>query len=192
MKIKRNILYFAGSGLLIAASRVIPHADNFTPMESLVLFGAFFYTARILAFIMPLVLMYVFDFIINNTIARPFFTEHDGLVLFSDYMLYNGLSYILIALTGLYLLNRLKLTNVLSGSVLSAGIFFLITNFGSWLGSAMYPQTAEGLWMSYIAGLPFLKSTMISTILFSVVFYTAVRIYEKLIIKSVVIDQPKQ
>lgn len=191
MNTRKNIVAFFGSGLLIAATRIIPHADNFTPMESLVLFGAILYSSRLLALVLPLVLMYAFDFVINNTIARPFFPDHEGLVWFSEYMLYNGFAYILITLTGFLLMKRLKVANVLGGSVLSAVIFYLITNFGAWSGSFIYPATADGLWMSYVAGLPFLKSTLISTVLFSAVFYTGIKIYEKWLSKSVIIDHSK-
>lgn len=192
MNTRKNIFVFVGSGLLIAATRIIPHADNFTPMESLVLFGTILYSSRLLAFVLPLVLMYTFDFVINNTIARPFFPDQEGLVWFSEYMVYNSLAYIVIALTGFLVMKRLRVTNVLGASVVSAGIFFLITNFGVWLGSTIYPATAEGLWMSYMAGLPFLKSTLISAVLFSAVFYTGIKVYEKLMSKSVVIDHPEQ
>jgi hypothetical protein len=40
-------------------------------------------------------------------------------------------------------------------SVLGSVLFFLITNFAVWYGSAFYPQTPAGLLACYTAGLAF-------------------------------------
>lgn len=46
--------------------------------------------------------------------------------------------------------------------------FFLWTNFGVWLLDAwgMYPKTLQGLMMSYINGLPFIRNQFISSLIF--------------------------
>lgn len=59
--------------------------------------------------------------------------------------------------------------NILNGTAAGAGsnlFFFAWTNFGVWLLSSMYPNTAQGLLMSYINGIPFLKPQLLGTILF--------------------------
>jgi len=51
----------------------------------------------------------------------------------------------------------------LGGSVLlSALVFFLVSNFGVWLASPAhaYPHTIEGLLLCYLNGLPFLGGTL--------------------------------
>ena len=54
-------------------------------------------------------------------------------------------------------------------------IFFLVTNFGVWLGSGFYPKTTEGLIACYVAALPFFGNTLVSTVAFSGLFYGVMR-----------------
>ena len=56
---------------------------------------------------------------------------------------------------------------LVAGSVL----FFLVTNFGAWIGSPMYPQTAGGLAAAYIAGVPFFQWTVLSTLFYSALLF---------------------
>jgi hypothetical protein len=66
-------------------------------------------------------------------------------------------------------------------SVASAMIFFLITNFSSWLAMSLYPKNFMGLIECYIAGLAFFRDTssgfsfflndFLGTTFFSAVFY---------------------
>jgi lipopolysaccharide export LptBFGC system permease protein LptF len=49
--------------------------------------------------------------------------------------------------------------------------FFIITNFAVWAMGGLYPMTLEGLMACYIAGIPFYGNTLLSTALFSAVFF---------------------
>ena len=48
----------------------------------------------------------------------------------------------------------------LSG-IAAAVIFFLLSNFGVWLGGMMYPLSLSGLISCYFAGLPFFGWTLV-------------------------------
>lgn len=64
---------------------------------------------------------------------------------------------------------RSSLTLRATGLGLASNIFFFAwTNFGVWLLDSwqMYPDNLGGLMQSYIAGLPFLKHQLASTLLF--------------------------
>ena len=52
-------------------------------------------------------------------------------------------------------------------AVFSSLIFFVITNFAVWLVWDFYPKTFDGLILCYVAGLPFLRNTLMSTILYT-------------------------
>ena len=60
---------------------------------------------------------------------------------------------------------------VLGYSLLGTAIFFLVTNFGAWLGYPTYPQTLGGLGMAYVAGIPFLKWSVASTLFHAAVLF---------------------
>ena len=57
----------------------------------------------------------------------------------------------------------------------SSLLFFVVTNFGVWLGSNFYPQTVQGLFACYIAALPFFGNTLFSTMAFCGLFYGVMR-----------------
>ena len=63
-----------------------------------------------------------------------------------------------------------RIFGVLTGAV----IFFLITNFGVWVGG-MYGNTLEGLFTAYLLGLPFFGNTLVSTLIFSTIIETLVK-----------------
>lgn len=52
-------------------------------------------------------------------------------------------------------------------------VFFLLTNFGSFLTDPMYPKTAAGLMSAYAMGLPFLGNTIAGDLVFSGVLFGA-------------------
>ena len=55
----------------------------------------------------------------------------------------------------------------LAGSV----SFFLLSNFAVWAVWSMYPKTAGGLAMCYVAGLPFFRNALVSDLFFAAVFF---------------------
>jgi hypothetical protein len=53
----------------------------------------------------------------------------------------------------------------------SSTSFFLLSNGMVWLRSEMYPHTAAGLGQCFVAGLPFYRNDLASTLVFSAVFF---------------------
>ena len=51
---------------------------------------------------------------------------------------------------------------IAGGALVASVLFFLVSNFGSWLGQALpYPYTVAGLLECYAQGLPFYKGTFL-------------------------------
>ncbi len=130
----------------LAASRFVPHPPNFTSLLALsfyvpALMGVKFLPALILSFVIT-------DFFIG----------------FHSSVLFTWGSVILIGLISkFFLINALTR---LSGALLGAIIFYVITNFGVWsLGS--YGYTLEGFLLCYTLAIPFFAYSLISTIIFS-------------------------
>ena len=66
----------------------------------------------------------------------------------------------------------------ISGALLGACLFFLITNFGVWsLGS--YGYTINGLILSYTLALPFFGYTLISTLIFSAIIEAILKLKQE-------------
>jgi hypothetical protein len=58
-----------------------------------------------------------------------------------------------------------------AAALASSTSFFLLSNGVVWLKSTMYPHTAAGLGDCYVAGLPFYRNDLASTLVFSAVFF---------------------
>lgn len=165
-----------------ASARLIPHVPNFTPVESLTVFGAAYLGRKHWAIILPLVILYISDFIINNTIARSFFSEVDGLVWFDSYMIYNALAVIGIVLFSKVILRKITFRNVFVSVLGASIIFYIFTNFGSWASEkSIYSHDLSGLLSSYIAGLPFFQTSLLSNLVFSGILFGSYEIIARMI-----------
>ena len=130
----------------LAASRFIPHPPNFTSLIALsfyipALLGTRFIPALILSFA-------VTDFIIG----------------FHSTLLFTWGSVLLISFLPTYFSRGI--TKRISGALLGALVFFVITNFGVWSGG-MYGYSMNGLVMCYTMAIPFFAYSLISTVFFS-------------------------
>lgn len=180
-KIEEMNKRIAFTGILIclgAIYRLVPHPNNFTPVAAMALLGGFYFSKKYLAFLVPVLALLVSDFILNNTANRIFFEDHTGIVFWADYMTFTYSAIIATVIVGITLTNASKTAKIVGGSLASAVMFFLVTNFGSWLTTAIYPKNLGGLMASYTAGIPFFANTLISNLLFTAIFvFTIERAY---------------
>jgi len=140
-----------GIFLVLAASRFIPHPPNFTSLLALS-----FYIPALLG------IRYLPALIVSFFIT-------DLIIGFHGVALFTWGSVILIGLMSKFFIANMKTR--ISGALIGALMFFVITNFGVWsLGS--YGYTIEGLIACYTLAIPFFGYTVISTIIFSVLFET--------------------
>ena len=135
-------------------SRLVVHTPNFTPVLSMAFLGGVYLIGRQAVFV-PLALMAVSDLIIG----------------FYPGVFVTWGSILLISILGLALKEKKSFGAVFAGSLASAIIFFVITNFSAWV--ALYPHTMQGLRECYILAVPFFRSTLVSSVAYSVVFYAA-------------------
>ncbi|MBF0510736.1 MAG: hypothetical protein HQL13_00235 [Candidatus Omnitrophica bacterium] len=140
-------------------SRLIIHTPNFTPVLSMAFLSGMYLKGRKAIWI-PLALMVGSDFIIG----------------FYPGMIFTWGSMVFISLLGLALRNQKGFVSVFSGSLLSAVIFFLVSNFGAWI--YFYPHTVAGLKACYVLAIPFFRSSLVSTIGYTLAFFAG---YEWLI-----------
>jgi hypothetical protein len=154
--------------LFAALSRFLPHPPNFTPIGGMALFGAAYFSRKYLAFLIPIAAMWLSDLALNNLVYAKAYPEfYGGFSWFGSVYVYAG--FILIVLMGMSLLKKVTPVHLLGASLTASVIFFLITNFGSWLADPLYPKNATGLASAYIAGIPFFWNTLLGDL-----FYTAV------------------
>ena len=179
MKHTNSITGFILLALVAALARLIPHIPNFTPVESLTLFSTAYILRKRWAFVLSVTLLYISDFIINNTVARSFFPDHEGLVWFSQYMIFTVVAMALIVLVSSKFLRKINVGNVILSVLIASVIFFIVTNFGSWVvEKSIYTRDLNGLMTSFAAGLPFFRSSLISNLLFSTILFGGFEMYQ--------------
>jgi len=160
MKYPKNSVIIISALIIVAAlSRLIPHPPNFTPVGGIALFGAAYFTKKYWAFIIPFIGLWASDLILNNIVYAQYF---DGFVLFSNsfYWTVAAFAAILLILSNTKLLKEIKPMNLLGSSIIASVIFFLVSNFGSWMSGIIYPKTVAGLIACYTAGIPFFWNTL--------------------------------
>ena len=152
--------------LMATVARLIPHAENFAPLTAMMLFSAAFVPDRRLAIALPFVARIISDVILQSTKYSSLQAEmwrNAGWVY---------ASMILIAAIGLWLRGRVRPMPVALATLAGAGTFFVVTNFGSWLAYPdLYRRSVSGLIDSYVAAIPFFRSTLISDVVCSAIFF---------------------
>ncbi|MFC1752953.1 DUF6580 family putative transport protein [Thermoproteota archaeon] len=133
--------------------RFIPHLANFSPLLAIALFGGV-YLKRRYALIVPVALMMLTDIFLGMHSAIAFTWG----------------SIILISALGITLRKKKNTLSIITGTIGSAVLFFIITNFGVW-AAGWYPKTLSGLVSCYTLAIPFFRSTLVSTTVFSFVFF---------------------
>jgi hypothetical protein len=144
--------------LLAAASRLLPHAPNFTPVAALGLFAGATLGRRA-AWLVPFAALLLSDAFLG------FYAPVS--------MLFNYAGFGACLLIGSGLLGRRRTLARLGGAALASSVaFFLLSNFGMW-ANGYYPRTLAGLGACYAAGLPFFRNTLASDALFAAALFGA-------------------
>lgn len=144
--------------LLAVVSRVVPHPAwfSFTAVGgSLLYFGA---RRSWWQSVFPLAALAATDYFLTVYAYNYPFHVADYIVTWGWYL---GA----IAIGHGLLRKKASAGRVVGASVASSTSFFLVSNFVVWMGSAMYPQTAGGLGLSYLAGLPFYRNDLLATLM---------------------------
>ena len=152
--------------LLAALSRLLPHPPNFSPVEAVALFGGAFFASRALAFAVPLAAMLVSDLALGLVHG----TLYAGWIGSTGFWLV----YLCIAASvalGFGLRGRAGAGRVLGYGLAGSVLFFLVTNFGAWLASPVYPATGAGLAQAYVAGIPFFQWTVAGTLAYAALLF---------------------
>jgi len=145
------LLILIGVGL-----RFLPHPPNFSPVLTVALFGGVYFSRKI-AFILPIAVMAISDIFI-------------GPYGFSLMAFVYG-SFLLCVMLGFWLKKHKKWQTVLGSSILSASIFFVLTNFAVWVFTPWYIKTISGLIQCFLMALPFFRMTLFGNLFYAIIFF---------------------
>ena len=152
------------SAIAIAAVlRLVPHPPNFSPIGAMALFSGAYLGRRGLAFVAPFGALLVSDAVLGFHSGMPF--------------IYGAVA--LIVLIGWAIRTRISVLPIVGAALASSLLFFIISNFGTWLLSGMYPLTVSGLAACYVAAIPFFQNTVAGDLFFSGLLFGGFALLER-------------
>src|ERR1035437_224802 len=152
---KPRFIVLATMILAAAASRLIPHPPNFTPIAALALFGGAQFSSKRAAFLVPLAGLFLSDLVFGFYAITP--------------VVYG--SFALTVCLGFSLRHQRNALQVTGATIAGAVLFFVLTNFGVWAFETLYPKTMVGLAECYALAIPFFWNTLLSSLLYSAMLF---------------------
>jgi len=138
--------------LIHFSNGAIPY--NFTPVEAVALFGGAYFGDRRLAVLVPLAAMFLADLVIGLHWLMPVIY---GCIAAS-------------VLLGFSMRNKVTALRVTTCSIAGSLLFFVVVSFVEWLiGDTDYCRA--GIVPCYVAAIPFLKSWLAGTLVWSAVLF---------------------
>ncbi len=150
--------------LVAAASRFLPHPPNVACVGAIGLFAGCYLAGR-RAYLVPLAILLLSD-VVGQLFRIPGMGFYQPLAML---FVYAGA---LAAVPVGRLMGRAPrlLLGVPVGALAASALFFVISNFGVWLGG-WYPITGEGLLACYTNAIPFFGYTVAGDLAFSVILF---------------------
>ena len=148
---------------LAAVLRVMPHPWNFTPVGAMALFAGAVVKDRRVAFISPLVALFVGDIFVGFHKLMP--------LVYASFLVDVALGY--------WIRNRRTVARISGVTALGAIQFFLASNFGMWAFFDSFPHTAAGLIACYVSGLPLFWNTLAGDAVYAALFFGAFALAER-------------
>lgn len=153
--------------VLLAASTRFLMIPNFSAIGAMGLFGAAYFSRKSWAFLVPFAALWVSDLVLNNVV----YSTPGAAFMWMGYT-WVYFAFALTILLGFILLKKVSPMRLLGASLLTSVVFFLVTNFGSFLSPIhAYPQNFSGLMAAYAAGIPFFWNTLLGDLFFVAVFF---------------------
>ena len=151
MNKQHTSLILSAALLIVAAAftRLFPHPPNFTAIGAMAIFGGSVIKDKKLAFLLPL------GALILSDICLQLFTSTKGFYGIGQFFVYG--SFLLITALATFM-GKKSVANITFAAIWSGIIFFVISNFGTWITSDFYPKTSSGLVACFAAAVPFYKN----------------------------------
>ncbi len=143
----KSNLILIGILLIIGLLRLFPHPPNLTPVIALSVLAAAWFPKGKTQYLVPLTIMLLTDAVIGFHSLMP--------------VVYGSL---LVAGTcGRLLRHQTDTTQSLLAGASSSIVFFILSNFGVWAMSPLYPKTVAGLVSCFTMAIPFFHNTVLAT-----------------------------
>ena len=155
--------------IVAVLARFVPHPPNFAPVFGALLFAGATLKRRDSVWF-PVAVLAVSDILLTTVVYRSRLGWAEPL---------DWLGFALIALIGGWLRSRISARNVVAAALAGPTAFFLVSNFGVWLGFQMYPPSLAGLAACYVAALPFFGNSLAASLFYSGLLFGAYELWRR-------------
>lgn len=152
---KERLVLLVSLILAAAFARLLPHPVNMTPVPAIALFAGAYLPRKLYAFIIPVAAMFISDLVIGFHSTIP----------------YVYAAMLLTVVLGFGLKGKVGFLNVAGATLVASVLFFVITNFGTWLVGGLYPLTKGGFVQCFTLALPFFTNTILGDFLFAAILF---------------------
>lgn len=159
---RRQLIVAALLVLFGVGMRLAPHLPNFSPLIGIALFSGFYFSGAV-RYVVPIGIAVVTDLALGTYALMP--------LIWASYA---GMA---------FLAHRFQRTGSVGRSItlslVSAIGFFAISNFAVWLEGMLYPRTFQGLADCFIAAIPFFRTTLLSAVAYTALFFATHTVLQK-------------
>lgn len=177
MKFNKSVL-LAFVILIVVAS--VSRVLGFAPQIAMALFGGAMIKDKKLSFALPLLSMFLSDVLYEVLFSfgyAPYGGFYEGQIL--NYLIIASLTFIGFWVAGM------NVAKIAVGSVVAPTLYFVLSNFAVWAGGGGYqrPKTLDGLMMCFADALPFYRSGVVSTVIFTAILFGGFYLLQRLFVE---------
>jgi hypothetical protein len=186
------VLILAAVIYRVVAALAVQHGgagwlSNFAPLAAIALCGAIYFPRKY-KFTVPFAALLVSDLALDY---------YYGASLADPLILCRYAAFGLVGLLGLAISRRASLKTILPASLVGSTLFYVVTNFFSWLTDPGYVKNFAGLVQSLTVGLPgyaptwlFFRNSLVSDLFFTLLFVACMHWSAAADRRSVVVPHP--
>lgn len=141
---------------------------NFTPIGAMALFGGTYFSGKLKPFALPLLTLFVSDFILSLTVFKQYST---GFLYMGWYWTYAA--FVLMTIVGKLMIKKVNVQNVLLAVVVCTLIHWVVSDFGVWLDGTLYTKDFAGWLLCMTAAIPYELTFATGTIIYGAAMFGA-------------------
>ena len=186
MKLDKNLAWSLLLLVIIAAVyRVIPGRPyGFAPQWAIAIFAGAVIKDKKLALAVPVLSMFFSDMFFQILYTSGLYSMqgfYEG--QWQNYVLFG-----LLTLIG-FAMRKINVLNIFLASIAAPTVYFLLSNFilwAGWSGTRGYgrPKTWSGLMQAYLDGVPFYRTSIFATLIFSTILFGAYYLLRRNVVKT--------
>ena len=155
--------------IVLAAAMRFVHLDNqltwanFTPVGAVALFGGAYFTDKKKAYLVPLVILFLSDLLINYLYFHKF-------VWFYGSAVWVYLSFAAMVYIGTKIV-KISFANIILASLAAVVVHWLLTDIDPWLYGNLYDKRSIGYFQSLYAAIPFERSLLLGNLVYGFILF---------------------